>query len=156
MRWQRGPWGPGLCLSFRLLFPEMFLVDFLLELKTVVCKSLSLLFVVYYTTYNISQTAGKMVPKVKQIFKGFMILRKICKKQIAGQFENLNLQCLVQFEILNKWQKRNTESRFAAESVAAINIFIQMSPVNFQKRKVGMKNSYQHAVIAGLSVLLTF
>ena len=28
------------------------------------------------------------------------------------------------------------------KSVAAINIFIQMSPVNFQKRKVGMKNSY--------------
>lgn len=87
MRWQRGPWGPGLCLSFRLLFPGMFLVDFLLELKMVVYRSLSLLFVVYYTTHNISQTVGKVVPKVKQIFEGFMILRKICKSRLQGNLK---------------------------------------------------------------------
>lgn len=75
-----GTLGPRPLLVLQASFSRDVPYGFLLELKMVVCKSLSLLFVVYYTTYNISQTAGKMVPKVKQIFKGFMILRKICKK----------------------------------------------------------------------------
>ena len=87
MRWQRGPWGPGLCLSFRLLFPEMFLVDFLLELKMVVCKSLSLLFVVHYTTHSISQTAGKMVPKVNRFSKVLWSWERSAKSRLQGNLK---------------------------------------------------------------------
>lgn len=53
----------------------------LLELKTVVCNSLGLLFVMWYTIqYSVSKTAGKMVPKLKKLFKGFMVLRKDLQK----------------------------------------------------------------------------